>query len=63
MSKKNKKEINEITVVEPKTVKTKTFTMLANVGTNPDGSVKRPKGSEQSLTKEQETNYKLNKLI
>ncbi len=57
------KEINEIEVVKPKVVKAKKFLIKADVGTNPDGSVKYPKGSMQALTKKQQDNYKLNNII
>lgn len=43
--------------------KLKKFLMLEDVGTNPDGSVKFPKGSMQELTRKQELNYKQNKII
>lgn len=62
---KNKKT-NDIEVIEPKVVKskqTKKFLIKVNVGSNPDGSPKFPAGTMQPLTKEQETNFKLNKII
>ena len=37
--------------------------MLANVGSNKDGSPKKAKGQYAELTKEQEDDYKLKKLI
>lgn len=43
--------------------KKRTFLMLKNVGTNPDGTIKFPKGSQQELTKKQQENYKLNNII
>lgn len=58
---KKKKEQDEIKVVKPRVVKK--YLMLQDVGTNPDGSIKRPKGSQQELTKEQIINYNLNKII
>lgn len=66
---KNKKEVEEIEVIKPKTVKPRKvkkvvkYTFLENVGTDESGKPRYEKDKSYELTKKQIDNYIKNKII
>ena len=66
---KDKKEVKDIEVKEPKIVKPRKvrkvvkYKMLEDVGTDENGSIRYKAGQDYELTKKQIENYKKNNLI
>ena len=66
---KDKKEVKDIEVKEPKIVKPRKvrkvvkYKMLEDVGTDENGSIRYKAGQYYELTKKQIENYKKNNLI
>ena len=66
---KDKKEVKEIEVIEPKIIKPKKvrkvvkYKMLQDVGTDENGSIRYKAGQNYELTKKQIDNFKKQNLI